>query len=109
MAWFKDKIDDRTKAMAADVAAAYMERSRLAYQLWAIQPRVTDIEIAVLWAGLARATEQSRAEKAKSEMTEGYYDVTPDFLDSFCRSYIEDVLQSSLKLRGQCHAVNGAR
>lgn len=100
MRWFKDKIDDRIKALIADVVAAYVERSQLSFQLLSLEPNLTDIEMAVLWAAGVLVMEETHANaKAAGGQTEVMlHDITREFFDSCCQSYIDQVSKSSLKL-----------
>jgi hypothetical protein len=94
MAWFKDKLDDRNKALIGDVVAAYAERCQLSSELFSIRPPVTDIEMAVLWAYGYIVMENSDKENPDSELLS----TARTFFDSFCQSYIGNICGSKLKL-----------
>jgi hypothetical protein len=50
MKWFrKEALDDQIKAQIADVVEAYVERSQLSLKILLIDPKLTDMEMAVLW------------------------------------------------------------
>lgn len=101
MAWFKSGIDERTKELVAEVAAAYAERAQLSHRLLTKRPRVTATEMAAIWAFYAYAAEADRRKVPKSERSgwgEALDSTTNAFFLSFCQSFIETICRSTLKL-----------
>jgi hypothetical protein len=97
--WFKGKIDAQIKAHVADIVAAYVKRSQLCHEFLSVKPTLTDIEMAVLWAGDWATVEEARAKgDPSSESLKALHDVTLNFLHSFFQDYISAFCQSNLKL-----------
>ena len=51
MGWFREKIDPHTGGLVKGLTDAYVERAQLYFQLLTLDPQLSDIEMAVLWAG----------------------------------------------------------
>jgi hypothetical protein len=107
MRWFTDKLDDKIKAMVTELVSAYIERSQLSLRLLLLEPNLTDIEMAVLWLGgvaVMEGTHANAAEKIKmlneedQEEVRIVHEVTREFFDSCCQSYISEVCKSSINL-----------
>lgn len=118
MGWFRKKTESQTEQLASQMAVAYIERARLAFQLLSIRPLLTDMETAVAWIYGAMemrrdydpTQESSDTQRMRRELTStGFMDqidarikmtdeIARDFFDYFCQNYVDEVTKSSLKL-----------
>lgn len=100
-----DRKDDLQR-LADDAAAAYSERARLASQLLMLQPRLTAMEMAVLW-GYVIYTELEADQKTAlknvdntkaAETVRLFNEVRSEFFKTHCQDYITQICRSDLKL-----------
>ncbi|MHB1794420.1 MAG: hypothetical protein ACYCPO_05590 [Acidobacteriaceae bacterium] len=98
MKWFGDKLDDEIKKLSADAAAAYAERAKLSVQLLLIKPNLSANEMAVLWAAGAGVMAEADANGSQDDSELLLWQITRDFFDSFCQSYINNIAKAHLML-----------
>ena len=111
MGWFRKKTESQTEQLASQMAVAYIERARLAFQLLSIRPLLTDMETAVAWIYGAMemrrdydpTQESSDTQRMRRELTStGFMDqidarikmtdeIARDFFDYFCQNYVDEV------------------
>jgi len=99
MGWFSDKLDDETKSIVSDLSSAYCERARLVFRLLSLEPRLTDMQMAVCWAGVILTMEKAREEETdKTERMALWHSISRESFDAFCQNYIITMVGSSLEL-----------
>ncbi len=97
MSWFG--INKQVKALAVAAADAYVERAQLTSRLLSVQPSLSDYEFAIFWA--LSALVMHRAEQAEidpSQHVRQLHANSREFFDSFCQSFLRNVLGSDLVL-----------
>lgn len=98
MGWFKSGIDDRIKALVSEAVSAYVERARLSYQFLAIEPKVSDAEMAVLWVAIVDSLANSHQEDATTDLHALLSSTASEFFLTLCQDYIKNVCGSLLTL-----------
>jgi hypothetical protein len=101
MGWFNEKLNDQSKSLVSDLVFAYTERSRLVFRLLSLEPRLTDMQMAVLWIYMVVTMEKACEENQKPEMAETlaqWHSISREFFDTLCQDYVTQMVGSSLKL-----------
>jgi hypothetical protein len=100
---------DDLQRLADDAVAAYTERARLASQLLTLEPKLTAMEMAVLWVYVIcteleaeqRTAQKYVADTSATETVRLFNDVRSEFFKTICQDYISQICSSDLKLEVQ--------
>ena len=102
MNWFRSSLKGQVKALSADIAEAYAERAQLAFQILSMKPDCSVHELAVCWAvtaeQISKPEDQTEQSDPSNNLVKSLPTVTRAFFDSFCQDFMENVLESDLKL-----------
>lgn len=104
MSWFKGSLNDQVKALSSDIANAYVERAQLCFQFLSMKPPLVVNELAALWAVMAEqiSKHEDRTERSDADLSNDLVEALPRLtrvsFDSFCQSFVENVLKSDVKL-----------
>lgn len=106
MSWIRNTgINDQVKALSSDIAAAYVERAQLFTQLISVEPSLSVSEFAAYWAVMAEQISKPMDEASQTQietsnnLSQSLPIVVRSFFDSFCQTFVKNVLKSDLELR----------
>ena len=95
MRWFGSNSARDVRGPARGMAEAFAERALIVSQMLSLDPKLSDIQVAVLWAACAISM---RKVVITEESTALLNDVACDFFDTFCQDYVSVFAKSPLKL-----------